>query len=76
MINWNGLESIGPNERVTEASDLGLRSGHWPASIVIRDDHGHLTFHRDVSLRNHENDIIQVTYKCSSIGLKLTIWND
>jgi hypothetical protein len=83
VIDWNSLECIDPcvdqNERVTEASDLGLRPGHWPTTMTLLGPGGvHLTFHRDVSLRNHDNDIILVTYKSTSLGfkLKLTVWND
>ena len=64
-----------PGSQSCEASDLGIRPGRWPQTVVVRADQGSLGFtYQDADI-DREGDLQAVIYR-SPEGFRLTLWND
>jgi len=66
---------------VTEASDLGLRPGHWPYAITVKSADGSkfgngMPFMRDPKPETREGEIVSVGYRQEFGIFKITVFND
>lgn len=79
MINWNSLEQAdrwSPSYRFVDASELGLRPGDFPKTLMFRDANNYITFQKVEVTRDHNGDVIMYTYECPSLNLFLDVFND